>query len=937
MARKVDSEQVLSDWLERDLTAAVESGELPGAFEVDETVQQLFEIVASGRHPVVSGEPGVGKTAVLQELVRRAHAGSGPEVLRGRRFLQFSLRARASALTKAEQLRPEMQKLVAALIDRADGVVPIFRDLHLAYSYDLEPQFQLLALRFGGPILAEGERRLLDAMFEHTPELEQHYVPLPLSEPDLGVTERILKAWAAERARAGMRFEEAALLAALELSHRFLSRSHQPRKTIELLQQVGSVVGRERLVTEADVIERFHRSFKVPQLLIDPGVSFDPVATEREFRSQVLEQNEAVETVVRMISLIKAGLSDSRRPFGAFLFVGPTGVGKTHVAQLLAEYLFGSRERLIRLNMADHQDEHADEVLFGKPNAYSTSERRGLLSTRLLGHPFAVLLLDEFEKAHEKVHDRFLQLIDEGSFINGAGETLNCRSTIIIATSNAGAEVYRGQPIGFSGERDLASLDHELDRLLYKRFRLEFLNRFDQIVHFHPLTRQGIRAIALREIDALRLRSGIRSRGLTLEVDDTVLDWLTAHGYDPQFGARFLRRTIERHVTTAIAELLVQDAVPAGARLDLTVRGGRITARVGAQEPPADRQAELIRLPEGTAHKIKSLSRTELLAEIDALLARAHPKLQLLQQHQARARDLLTVMSQPDFWNDHSESQRVLEVYRELDVAVQLETRLAQPLNGLLELRQWAADQPEKPLPLGRALQAAAEALRDWEDRLAEQGASAVWLLLRNVDPLHRADDLIEQLVEMELSWCRRLHLAAELVAYGESDGALTRAVLEVEGPGAATYLAMEQGVHRMFRPNRPDLRIMIETVPRGPAPADALSRAVATLRRRSGRFGLEVSCAGRLEKTSGHLLELCANDPRTLAHLLSDLERWEPSEISTLPAARHYAQSGAGARDPRTGAVVARFRDVLAGKLDPLLEAWRHRSIETAVAAPGP
>src|SRR5690606_17619214 len=166
-----------------------------------------------------------------------------------------------------------------------------------------------------------------------------------------------------------------------------------------------------------------------------------------------------------------------------------------------------------------HQDEHADEVLFGKPNAYSTSERRGLLSTRLLGHPFAVLLLDEFEKAHEKVHDRFLQLIDEGSFINGAGETLNCRSTIIIATSNAGAEVYRGQPIGFSGERDLTSLDHELDRLLYKRFRLEFLNRFDQIVHFHPLTRQGIRAIALREIDALRLRSGIRSRGLTLEVD----------------------------------------------------------------------------------------------------------------------------------------------------------------------------------------------------------------------------------------------------------------------------------------------------------------------------------------------------------------------------------------------------------------------------------
>src|SRR5262249_50787537 len=197
--------------------------------------------------------------------------------------------------------------------------------------------------------------------------------------------------------------------------------------------------------------------------------------------------------------------------------------------------------------MADFQNETDAYTLFGNPDSYQPRSRRGLLTVRVTGYPFGVLLLDEFEKAHAKVHDRFLQLIDEGAFINSAGETISCRSMIIIATSTAGSEISRGGGWGFPRPADLNALDQELDRILTKHFRIEFLNRFDQIVHFHPLSRDEIRSIALREIEALRDRAGVRTRGIELVADEGMLDWLTAHGYDPHFGARFLKRTIERY------------------------------------------------------------------------------------------------------------------------------------------------------------------------------------------------------------------------------------------------------------------------------------------------------------------------------------------------------------------------------------------------------
>ncbi len=744
MAKKpASSDAVFAEWVERDLSALAAKSRLEPAFEVDDIVQQVVDVVASGRHPILCGDPGVGKTAIVQELVLRAEKGGGVSELAGRRVLELSLRSRLSSCTKPEQMKPAMEQLVAALLEANGSIVPFFRDIDVAYRLDLEPLFARLAARLGAPILAEGEGYTVESMLEGSPDLEHHFVRIQVPEPDLEKTERIVTLWSLRQESMGRAFAQPSLSTAVELTHRFLSRSHMPRKAIELLDQTRAVVGPRREVTATDVIDRFYRAFKVPRLLIDPEVSFDPLTTERVFASQVLEQPEAVGAVVRMVSAIKAGLSDPRRPFGAFLFVGPIGVGKTHVAQLLAEYLFGSRERLLRLNMADYQQADAGSALFGVPEAYNLSAKRGQLTMQLMGHPFAVLLLDEFDKAHPVLRDRFLQLVDEGVFINGASETISCRSTIVIATTSAGAEVYRDQPLGFGVQVDKPTLDRELDRELLKHFPLELLNRFDQVVHFHPLPRRGIRAVALREIGELRRRSGFRGRSLELEVDEGVLDWLTAHGYDPLYGARFLRRTIERHVTTAIADVLVQEQPPSGAHLELTLRSGRITARL--RDESAAKEKESVRLEERGTVKLRTMDRAGLDREARMLILRARPLLAALRERRERRSKLLSEMGNAALWTDRAETQRTLETFRTLDVRVAAEIRLASPLERLEELLARGAQTVASEL--ARALERATEATARWEDLESEEGSSRVWLVLRNLDALVSSADWIDAII----------------------------------------------------------------------------------------------------------------------------------------------------------------------------------------------
>lgn len=908
---------VLRPWLERDLTADAAAGKLGPAFCVERHLEQIGTALASGLSPVLAGPAGVGKTAIWHEVARRLHAGEGPPRLRGRRIVQLSIRLRAAGLRKPDQLKPEMHALVEALVEEGGRVVPYFRDIDLAYRFDLEPNLEALALRLEAPVLGEGDGTAIRSLFEDTAQLAEEYLPIPVSEPDLDRTRAILEAVSDERvSTGGGAFEPEAIETAIALSHRFLGRGCFPRKALTLIEQAAGARGPDKPVRTDDVIARFVSGHRVPRFLIDPRIPLDLKDTARTFADRLLGQADAVDAVVNMVGLIKAGLSDLRRPFGVFLFVGPTGVGKTHLAQLLAEYLFGDRERLVRLNMADYQTPHDAATLFGNPDAYSMSGKRGVLTRRLSGHPFAVVLFDEFEKAHGTVHDRFLQLMDEGAFINGAGETVSCRSNILIATSNAGAEVYRGKYLGFAAPPDPDEVRKAVDRALGAHFRVEFLNRLDRVAHFRPLSREDIRTIALRELEALQQRPGLRRRGIRLEVDEGVLDWLTAHGYDPNHGARFLRRVIERQIAGPVARVLVTGELEAGDKVELLVRRGRVVAEPGRKGPPPRQK---VALPEGPGETTRSLDRDGLIAEALAQLAAAQPLLDGLAVAERERVEQLARMNAPGFW-DSADAHDVVERYRMLDVAVQVQTRFASPLRRLRDVLE-ESDVPVERL--ARRIEAAAKGLQHWLERQARDSAEDVWVLLSTSGAGTGASAFLEELVALETAWCERLGLAAEVVAWQERDGGLRRVVLAVHGQAAEHLLAMEEGQHRRERSEGMDARVRVRVVVRGTG--SGRPGRVESARRRMGPLGVECRVRGRLGiEARGLTLNLLGPEERTMRELLADLDAVLDGPASSAEVARLYGADGLGARDPRTGATVVKAKDVLRGKLDPLLEAWR-------------
>lgn len=889
-------DDVLRAWVQHDLSAA----DLPPMYEAEDLVRRALGILASGRSLIVMGPAGTGKTALVHELVRRGQGPKAIPALQGRRVVQISLRARLTALKKPnEDMGPAFNELVEALFKHRKLLIPYFRDAAMAYRFDLESALQALAEGMGGPVILEGPDSEMKQLLEYQPELTQVFVPMTLEEPSLARAGKIVAQWSAAQPTA---IDEEAQDTAIALSHRFLARDRFPRKALQLLDSAAHT-GSDDL-SAAGVLDHFCEVHQVPRHLVDPAIPLDLQATERHFRDRLLGQPDAVSAVLQMIALLKAGLSDVRRPFGVFLFVGPTGVGKTHLAQLLASYLFGSEDRLIRLNMADYQSPTDALVLFGNPEHHRQSLRRGVLTNRLVGHPFAVVLFDELEKAHQSVIDRFLQLMDEGSFINGAGETVSARSTIVIATSNAGAEVYGGRLVGFAGTEDPNELDRKLDRALETAFRIEFLNRFDHVVRFRPLTRAHIRDIARRELRLLRHRPGLRRRDVHLEADEAVLDWLTAHGYDPRHGARFLRRVVERNVTTAVARSLVRHPEATDQTLRLTVRQGSIVPRF------EDR-------PTAKAPKVESSPAIEANADWStrarAALDRATPLSDALAHDRAQRTALLERINAEGFYQAPDRAD-VLKRFRALDVAVEGDQRDQRAVTRLEE-------RLEQDRVTARSVLDAEAALDRWEERRTQGYADRVWLILSRGDALDaEADPFLGDVMAILEAWCQRSGLESERVAVHRVHDKLQRVILEVHGPAAEVVLSAEVGVHRLHRTDGPDRRVCVVTLPVNGAGADVVD--IHRRKRKTGPFDVPVRCVGQIDAPSQTLI-IEGSDSEIVAQAAADLashwDRLHPTEL-----ARIYAADGVGARDPRTGASVRRFKDLRRGKLQPFLDAFR-------------
>lgn len=632
------------------LTQEAEKGELPRAYHADKAIDAVLKYLhgPAPRAVVLVGESGTGKTAVVQELTHRLmHAAEPWLVLRmtpqdfmaQTRYLgEWETRVR----NVVEAVRPPRRVIL---------YVPNIHELAWMGTWDKSEASVASAL---APFIERGDVAILG---ESTIEafrkglganrsLRRLFHVIELHKTDDAETRQILQAVADE---AGAMVPDSVLDRLGELADFFVAGTAQPGRSVGLLRRVlGVTAGKHGPITEKDVLATLSSSTGIPVDLLDDSVAMNREQVRGFFESRVMGQPEAVDAVVDLVTLIKAGLTDPAKPYGVLLFVGPTGVGKTELARSLAENLFGDPGRLIRLDMSEFATFEAFERLIGQ--GYRATEP-GLLTSAVRERPFAVLLFDEIEKAHPNIYNLCLQIFDAGRLTDTQGRTADFRRTIIIMTSNVGSSISTEGYVGF-GRKAGAAPDREMTmRELGRWFRPEFLNRLDRIVTFRPLAAETAEKIARREVAHVLERSGIARRKLVVDVDPAVLPVLLREGYSPAFGARPLKRTVERLVMLPVARAIAEGKVPVGSVLRLGAHQERIHIAV---EPPE--KTEIVAPP--PAVPLPSVDRADaLLQRVEAVNAQAAPLA-------ARKTELLEQSAVPGFWNDPASRRMLDDVYR---------------------------------------------------------------------------------------------------------------------------------------------------------------------------------------------------------------------------------------------------------------------------------
>nr|WP_282548816.1 ATP-dependent Clp protease ATP-binding subunit [Streptomyces rochei] len=602
----------------RDLTEEAKAGKLDPVVGRAEEIEQTVEILSrrSKNNPVLIGEPGVGKTAIVEGLAQRIVAGEVPRTLKDKRVVALDLSAMVAGAQYRGQFEERLKKVIED-VQQARGEIILFIDeLHTVVGAGATGEGSMDAGNMLKPALARGELHVVGATtideyrkyVEKDAALERRFQPVMVPEPSVEETVQILEGLRdAYEAHHQVRFADGALTAAADLSDRYVSDRFLPDKAIDVMDQAGArvrlrsasrsteVVGREdriaRLrreqeqavaaedydragelkreiaevegelagieerregvvsVTADDIADVISRRTGIPVSQLTAGEKERLLKLEEEMHARIVGQDEAVTAVSRAVRRSRAGMGDPDRPVGSFLFLGPTGVGKTELAKTLAELLFGEENRMIRFDMSEFQEKHTVARLVGAPPGYVGYEEAGQLTEKVRRQPYSVVLFDEVEKAHPDVFNTLLQILDDGRLTDGQGRTVDFRHCVVIMTSNIGAHRI------LDHKGDVSDLKDELMEELRARFLPEFLNRIDEIIVFHGLTQDDLSRI----VDHLLARSErrVHAQGLRLEVTEAAKRLLIAHGHQPEFGARPLRRTIQTELDNRIADLLL--------------------------------------------------------------------------------------------------------------------------------------------------------------------------------------------------------------------------------------------------------------------------------------------------------------------------------------------------------------------------------------------
>ncbi len=626
----------------RDLTKLAEEGKLDPVIGRSQEIKRVIQILSRRKknNPVLIGEPGVGKTAIIEGLAQRIAEGEVPDPLLDKKIVALDL----SSMLAGSKYRGEFEdrlKSVMKEIQESGDVILFIDELHNVVGAG-GAEGAIDAANILKPALARGELQTIGATtldeyrkhIEKDAALERRFQSILVEEPSLEDSEEILKGLRdVYEAHHKVKLEDEAIEAAVQLSHRYINDRFLPDKAIDLIDEAGSqtrlkqntapsevkevskelekVEQEKEAAVEAqefeeaaklrDKEEKLKKKLKeiktewknekgmndavitkedIAQIVSDwTGIPVTKVAQEEtekllnleeELHERIVGQNEAVETVAQAIRRARAGLKDPKRPIGSFVFLGPTGVGKTELARTLAETMFDDEEAMIRVDMSEYMEKHAVSRLIGAPPGYVGHEEGGQLTEKVRRQPYSVILFDEIEKAHPEVFNTLLQLLEDGQLTDGEGRTVDFKNTIIIMTSNVGANLIQNKTsgVGFETnqtnqeEKEYEAMKEKVMDKMKDTFRPEFLNRLDEIIVFHALSEAEIKQIVDLMLEEVEARIG--EQELELEVTEAAKDLIAEEGYDKEFGARPLRRTIRRLIENPLSEKMLADEFEAG-------------------------------------------------------------------------------------------------------------------------------------------------------------------------------------------------------------------------------------------------------------------------------------------------------------------------------------------------------------------------------------
>ncbi len=631
--RRAETRYRVLEKYSRNLTQMAHEGKLDPVIARDDEILRLIQILCrrTKNNPVLIGEPGVGKTAIVEGLAQKVAEGDIPEILMGRAVVQLDL----AAMVAGTHFRGEFEERLKATIEEiqsSEGEIILFIDeLHNVVGAG-SGMGALDASSMMKPALARGELQCIGATtldeyrqyIEVDGALERRFAPVFVDEPTVDKTVEMLRGLRDRyEAHHKVHISDEAIESAAHLSHRYVTDRRLPDKAIDLMDEAAAKlrvalhtlppelkemhVKLQQLHTEIDAassMEDYRRAAELKTDRINLQAEFNlkrgmwqqenqldetieeqdiaevvanwtgiPVARMMETESEkllrmedaiherIVGQDEAVAAVSDAVRRARSGLKDPSRPIGSFIFLGSSGVGKTELAKVLAWFLFDDEDALVRIDMSEYRERHTVSRLFGAPPGYIGHERGGQLTEAVRRRPYRVILFDEIEKAHPDVWNALLQILDEGRLTDGQGHVVNFRNTVVIMTSNVGtAFAHEGGTLGFmkSGENGQSGSanQREIKKKLKKTFRPEFLNRIDEVIVFNDLTVDDMERIVDLQMDEVTTR--LSELGLDVNLTDASRHWLARKGFDPQFGARPLRRALQRHVESPLSVRLLR-------------------------------------------------------------------------------------------------------------------------------------------------------------------------------------------------------------------------------------------------------------------------------------------------------------------------------------------------------------------------------------------